>query len=89
MHSTIQIQLSPEELEQFFLKVLKKFEAQKEETLVSKTQTYSKNQVAKLLHRSNGTIGKLIEEGNLETATDNKRITAISVNNYLKLDKSK
>jgi len=89
MHSSIQFNCTPEELEQIIIKGLKKYEALKEETLVSKTKTYSKNQVAKMLHRSHKTICDLIRDGNLITASDNKRVTAISVNEYLKLNKSK
>ena len=89
MHSTIQFNCTPEELEQIIIKGIMKYEALKEETLVSKTKTYSKNQVAKLLHRSHKTICDLILDGHLETASDDKRVTAISVNAYLKLNKSK
>jgi hypothetical protein len=83
MEKTFQFTCSPEEIKQLFIDGLREYEAQKA-AMVSVEQTFSINEVAKRLYRSHATIVKLIREGVFETTSDQRRVKASSVNDYLK-----
>jgi hypothetical protein len=73
---------SEDELKHLFIESLKEYEAQKASGL-SIEKTFSINQVAVKLGRSHFTIKQLVKDGVLKTTSDQRRITAISLNEYL------
>jgi hypothetical protein len=74
---------SEDELKHLVIESLKEYEAQKAST-PSVGKTFSINQAAKMLHRSHSKVKNLITEGFLKTTSDERRVTAISVDEYLK-----
>lgn len=88
METTIHFTCTPDEIKQIFIEGLREFESERENTTILKT-TYSINQVAKQLGRSHSTITKMIEEGILKTTSDQRRIKAISLIDYLKSNNKK
>ena len=88
MQNEIMTFCSRDELKNIFIEGMREYEAQKA-ALIAIEQTFSINEVAKRLNRSHATIVKLIREGILVTTSDQRRVTAISVNNYLISNKAK
>ena len=84
MKSEIVTTYSSEDLEAIIIASLKKYEAMKA-ALPSNEETFSINQVAKRLGRSHSTIKRLIETGLLKTTTDQRRVSAFSLNEYLRI----
>ena len=83
MKSEILTTCSMEELKLVFIEGLKEYEAMKAAS-PSNDATFSINQVAKRLRRSHSTIKRLIETGLLKTTTDQRRVSAFSLNEYLR-----
>ncbi len=83
MQNDIMTFCSRDELKNLFIEGMREYEAQKAAQIAIE-QTFSINEVAKRLHRSHATIVKLIRESVLETTSDQRRVKASSVNDYLK-----
>jgi len=84
MTKTIQIELHDNEsLESIMLNALKKFEAEKQNS-VSDTRLYSINQVKQITGRSHATIKKLVENGIIKVTADGQ-ISQSELNKYLNL----
>lgn len=73
---------SEEELENLIMRCLYRYEKEKTSTALNE-KSYTINQVAKRLGRSHATIKRLVEDGILKTTSDQRRIMATSINDYL------
>ena len=80
--------LSVEELENLFISCLHRFEKEKTSSGL-KEETFSINKVAKRLGRAHGTIKCLVRDGILKTTADQRRITALSLNEYVEANLQK
>jgi excisionase family DNA binding protein len=77
--------LSEEDLEKLIMKCLVRFEEMKiSKNLVD--ENYSINEVAKKLGRAHDTIKKMVMDGTLKATADGRRITAVSLKEYLQND---
>ncbi|MFA5973767.1 MAG: hypothetical protein WC780_15555 [Lentimicrobiaceae bacterium] len=88
MHDQIMTVYSRQDMKNIFIEGMKEYDSTKA-TALSAAKTFSINQVAKLTCRSHATISKLVAEGFLKTASDGKRITATSLDEYLKSSSAK
>ena len=80
--------LSEEDLEKLIMKCLVRFEEMKiSKNLVD--ENYSINEVAKKLGRAHDTIKKMVRDGTLKATADGRRITAVSLKEYLQNDSQK
>ena len=70
------------EIKRIFKEAIKEAENEKAKK-ADLTTIYSINQVAKMLHVSHTTVKGLISDGILKTTSDNRRVPAWSVNEYL------
>lgn len=73
---------SRDEMKNIFIEGLKEYEAMKA-ALPSKEITFSINQVAKRIRRSHSTVKQLIKKGLLKPTSDQRRISAYALNEYL------
>ena len=73
---------SEEELENIIMKCLHRFENEKALNALT-DETFSINQVAKRLGRAHDTIKNLVRDGILKTTSDQRRILAPSLNEYM------
>jgi len=73
---------SEEELENLIMRCLYRYEKEKTSTALNE-KSYTINQVAKRLGRSHATIKRLVEDGIFKTTSDQRRIMATSINDYL------
>ena len=70
-----------EELENFIMKCLRRFEKEKSLTFLTE-KSFSVNQVAKMLGRAHDTIN-LVRDGILKTTSDQRRILDSSLKDYV------
>ncbi len=73
---------SEPEMKQFLKEVLKEAEKERAEK-TDLTKTFSINQTAKMLSVSFSTVKKLISAGTLKTTSDNRRVPARAIDEYL------
>jgi len=76
------IELNPQDLKKIVKEVFIEIEEEKK-ALESNNTVYTINQVKNILKVSHTTVKKLIQEGIIKTTSDNRRIPAWSLDEYL------
>ncbi len=79
------ITLTPDQLQKSIVEALRQYDEEKQ-ARQELTGTYSINQAAKVLRVAHATLKKLIENGQIKSTSDNRRIPIQALNNYLQND---